>query len=295
MDTTDRPSASSPAVRLPRAARGLLLSCHPGPSGAVTVLIAVLAVSSGLRGGRCLLVAAAVLAGQLSVGWCNDAFDARRDADAGRTGKPVALGLVNRGTAWGAAAGALLLCAALSLACGAVAGAVHLGGVAAAWAYNLKLKETALSWLPYATGFAALPCLVALSLPGSPWPAWWAVSAGALLGVAAHLCDVLPDIEEDLRAGVRGLPQRWGAARTRLLLPLPLVAATAVLALGPPGRPGGRTVVALAVVALCGTAATAVGAVPRPDGAWRKTALAGTVAVASADVALLLAQGTGIA
>ncbi|WSI35828.1 UbiA family prenyltransferase [Streptomyces sp. NBC_01341] len=282
-------------MRPPGAARGLLLSCHPGPSCAVTALIAVLAVSSGLSGSRCLLVASAVLAGQLSVGWCNDAFDARRDADARRPGKPVAQGAVSRRAVWGAASAALLLCVALSLACGVAAGAAHLTGVAAAWAYNLRLKATALSWLPYAIGFAALPCLVTLSMPGGAPPAWWVVSAGALLGVAAHLGDVLPDIEDDLRAGVRGLPQRWGPVRSRLLLPVPLVAATAVLVFGPPGGPGGPSVVALAAVALCGTVATAAGAAPRRDGTRRKAALAGTVVVASADVALLLARGSGIA
>ncbi|MFI8003091.1 UbiA family prenyltransferase [Streptomyces sp. NPDC086010] len=295
MDTTHGSAAPAPVARRPGTARGLLLSCHPGPSCAVTMLIAVLAVSSGTSAGRCVLVAAAVLAGQLSVGWCNDAFDARRDAEARRPGKPVAGGAVSRRTVWGAAYAALLLCAALSLACGAVAGAAHLTGVAAAWAYNLRLKATALSWLPYAIGFAALPCLVALSLPGGAPPAWWVVSAGALLGVGAHLGDVLPDIEDDLRAGVRGLPQRWGPVRTRLLLPVPLVAATAVLVFGPPGGPGGPGVVALAAVALCGTAATAVGAAPRREGPWRKAALAGTVVVASADVALLLVRGAGIA
>ena len=31
-------------------------------------------------------------------------------------------------------------------------------------------------------------------LPGQPWPAWWVVTAGALLGIGAHLGDVLPDI-----------------------------------------------------------------------------------------------------
>ncbi|MFF4244419.1 UbiA family prenyltransferase [Streptomyces sp. NPDC001822] len=295
MDTTGGSSASASAVRLPDALRGLVLSCHPGPSCAVTALIAVLAVSSGMQGPRCALVASAVLAGQLSVGWSNDAFDARRDADAHRPGKPVARGTVSRGTVWCAASAALLLCVALSLACGAAAGAAHLTGVGAAWAYNLRLKATALSWLPYAIGFAALPCLVALSLPGGAGPAWWVVSAGALLGVAAHLGDVLPDIEDDLRAGVRGLPQRWGPARTRLLLPLPLVAATAVLVFGPPGGPGGPGVVALASVALCGAVVTATGARPRRDGTWRKAALAGTVAVASADVALLVTRGAGLA
>ncbi|MER5551760.1 UbiA family prenyltransferase [Streptomyces sp. NPDC002793] len=291
----DRPLAHAPAPRPPRRSAALARSCHPGPVAAVTALAAALAVSSGPGGGRRTLVAGAVLAGQLSVGWCNDAFDARRDAEAARPGKPVARGAVDPGVVWGAAVAALFLCVVLSLACGAAAGAAHLTGVVAAWAYNLKLKETVLSWLPYAVGFGCLPCLVALSLPGSPWPAWWAVAAGALLGVAAHLGDVLPDIEADLRAGIRGLPQRLGPARTRLLLPVPLVAATAVLVLGPSGAPVGRGVAVLSGVALCAVVATAVCAGPGPVRTRRKAALAGTVGVAAADVALLLARGTEIA
>ena len=294
MDTTDRPAARVPAPRLPHSPAGLALACHPGPVAAVTVLVTALAVSSGPGGGRWALVAAAVLTGQLSVGWCNDAFDARRDAAAGRPGKPVARGAVSRGAAWSAAFTALVSCVGLSLACGASAGTAHLAGVAAAWAYNLKLKETVLSWLPYAVGFGSIPCLVTLSLPGSPWPAWWAVAAGALLGVAAHLGDVLPDIEADLRAGIRGLPQRLGPARTRLLLPLPPAAATAVLVLAPPGAPGGTGAVVLTGVALLTVVATVAHSGRRPVRTWRKAALAGTVVVASADVTLLLARGTEI-
>lgn len=295
MDTTDRLASQASAVRLPHPLTGLLLSCHPGPVAAVTVLAAALGVSSGLTTGCVALVASAVLAGQLSVGWCNDAFDARRDADAARPGKPVARGTVGAGTVWGAAFTAFAVCAVLSLACGAAAGSAHLAGVLAAWAYNLRLKETVLSWLPYAAGFGSLPCLVALSLPGRPWPAWWAVAAGALLGVAAHLGDVLPDIEADLRAGIRGLPQRWGEARTRRLLPLPLVAATAVLVLGPPAGGGPGPVPVLCAAALCTVVLATAFAAPRPVRTWRKAALAGTVAVAAADVALLLARGTSIA
>ncbi|MFJ8884807.1 UbiA family prenyltransferase [Streptomyces sp. NPDC102402] len=296
MDTTDRPPSDAPAVRLPQVSAALVLSCHPGPVVAVTVLVTALTVSSGPPGGRWVLVAAAVLTGQLSVGWCNDAYDSVRDVEAARPGKPVALGAVGRRVVWGAAFTALFLCAVLSLACGGAAGAAHLAGVVGAWVYNLRFKETVLSWLPYVIGFGSLPCLVALSLPGGPWPAWWAVVAGALLGVAAHLGDVLPDIEADLRAGIRGLPQRLGPVRTRLLLPVPLSAATAVLVLGPPGAPGGAGVAVLCGVALCAVAATTACAGPRPAGAaWRKTALAGTVAVASVDVALLLARGADIA
>lgn len=294
MDTTDRPSVHTVAARGTHPWAGLALSCHPGPVAAVTVLVTALAVTTGPAGARWVLVAAAVLTGQLSVGWCNDAFDALRDAGAVRPGKPVARGSVGRHVVWGAAFTALLLCAVLSLACGGAAGAAHLAGVGAAWAYNLRLKETVLSWLPYVIGFGGLPCLVTLSLPGSPWPAWWAVAAGALLGMGAHLGDVLPDIEADLRAGIRGLPQRLGPVRTRLLLPLPLSAATAVLVLGPAGAPGGAGVAVLCGVALCSVAATAAYAGPRPEGTRRKTALAGTVVVAAVDVALLLARGAEI-
>ena len=79
-----------------------------------------------------------------------------------------------------------------------------------------------------------------LGLPGAPWPAWWAVLAAALLGVGAHLANVLPDIDGDLATGVRGLPQRLGAATVRALIPVPLLAATCLLVFGhaPPGCGG---------------------------------------------------------
>ncbi|MEI7031195.1 UbiA family prenyltransferase [Streptomyces pratensis] len=277
------------ALRRPGRAAGLALACHPGPAAAVTALACALALGCGLGGARTALVSAAVLTGQLSVGWCNDAYDAGRDARAGRRGKPAADGTVGVGTVWAAAAGALALCAALSLACGVLAGTVHLCAVAAAWLYNLRLKATALSWLPYAVAFAALPAAVALTLPGGPWPRWWTVTAGALLGLAAHLADTLPDIEADRAAGIRGLPHLLGRTGTRLALPLPLLGATAVLALGPPGQPDIRGAVALALAGVAALAGPVLGR------RWRKAALAGAVAVAAVDLALLLTRGAGAA
>ncbi|MEU8569864.1 UbiA family prenyltransferase [Streptomyces pathocidini] len=220
---------------------GLLAACHPLPSAAVTVLVTVLAASAGRSGVGCALVACAVLAGQLSVGWCNDAIDAHRDVAAGRSGKPVVAGAVTAGGVRAAALCALVLCVPLSLASGMAAGVVHLAGVAAAWAYNLGLKSTAWSWFPYAIGFGGLPAFVTLGLPGRPWPPWWVVAAAALLGVGAHLANVLPDIDDDLRHGVRGWPQRLGATRARLLLPVPLLAATGLLILPNGPVAGGGT------------------------------------------------------
>jgi len=285
--TTSGPSRLGTRPLL-RAVRGLSLACHPGPTVAVTVLVTALAVASGRDATGCALVAAAVLTGQLSIGWCNDAVDAARDAAAGRTGKPVASGAVSVRTVWGAAFVALALCVPLSLASGPAAGAVHLVGVAAAWAYDLGLKATALSWLPYAVGFGSLPGFVTLGLPGHPWPAWWAVTAAALLGCGAHLANVLPDIPADLAAGVRGWPQRLGVARVRVLIPVPLLAATALLVLGPPDPPGAGGWAALAVAAAFTAGGLALG-----KGSSR-VPFAAAIAVAGVDVVLLLARGTAI-
>jgi 4-hydroxybenzoate polyprenyltransferase len=264
-------------------------SCHPGPVVAVTALMVALAVTADQSAARSLLTGAAVLTGQLSVGWCNDAFDAHRDTAAGRRGKPVVDGAVGVRQVWWAAYAALALCVPLSFACGLCAGVVHLAGVAAAWGYNLWLKATAWSWAPYAVGFAALPAFVALGLPEHPWPAWWVVTTGAMLGVGAHLGDVLPDIRGDLATGVRGWPHRLGRQRARLLLPVPLVAASAVLALGPVGPPGRWAAAALVASSVLAVAGTLLGR------RWEQAAFSAAVAVAVVDVALLLLRGTGLA
>lgn len=287
--TPEQSTADGAAASWAGRVGGLAGSCHPGPVVAVTALMAALAATAGQSAARCVLTAAAVLTGQLSVGWCNDAFDARRDIAAGRRGKPVVDGTVGVTEVWVAAYAALALCVPISFACGLWAGVVHLVGVAAAWAYDLRLKATAWSWAPYAVGFAALPAFVALGLPGQPWPAWWVVTAGALLGVGAHLGDVLPDIQGDLATGVRGLPHRLGPDGARLLLPVPLVTASAVLALGPSGGPGRWGVAALAVAAVVAVAGMVLGR------RWQRAAFAAAVAVAVVDVALLLLRGTGIA
>ncbi|MFC5637204.1 UbiA family prenyltransferase [Streptomyces bullii] len=235
----------------------MLRSCHLEPALAVTVFVTALAVAAGRGAAGSASVAAAVLSGQLSIGWCNDAADARRDTACGRRDKPTATGELPPRTAAVAAVTALALCVPLSLLSGAAAGAVHLVGVAAGWSYNLRLKQTVLSPLPYAVGFASLPAFVTLGLPSPTWPAWWAVTAGLLLGVGAHLVNVLPDIEDDLATGVRGLPQRLGRPACRWLAPVVMLAALGVVLAGPPGPADASDRVLAAVggtVAVTGTA-----------------------------------------
>ncbi|MBD0421528.1 UbiA family prenyltransferase [Streptomyces sp. TRM S81-3] len=268
----------------------MLRSCHPEPAIAVTVFVTALAVAAGRGAAGSAAVAAAVLTGQLSVGWCNDAIDAQRDTVCARRDKPVATGELPGRTVAVAAGTALVLCVPLSLLSGPAAGAVHLVGTASGWIYNLRLKHTVLSPLPYAVGFGSLPAFVTLGLASPSWPAWWAVTAGALLGVGAHLVNVLPDIEDDLTTGVRGLPQRLGRPACRWLAPFVLLAAVGVVVAGPPGAADDSDRVLAAAAGTVAIAGTAV-----PSGAGSRWPFRAAIVVAGIAVAQLVLRGSDMA
>ena len=225
-------SARSAVVALAR-------SCHPGPTVAVTSMATALAIAAGDSRGVVLLVAAAVLAGQLSIGWSNDLIDAERDRAAARLDKPVALRAVDRRVLVPALAVATVAVLPLSLALGWRAGVAHLVGVACGWLYNLRLKSTLLSPAAYAVAFGALPAVATLARPVPGLPPWWATATGALLGIGAHFGNVLPDIDDDLRAGVRGAPQRAGRLGSGIVAALACIAAAGLLLrfAGPPTVP----------------------------------------------------------
>src|SRR5450759_1387551 len=218
--------------------RALALSCHPIPSLAVTALTAGLAALAGLPVDRGVLATAAVFAGQLSIGWSNDYIDAERDRAVERTDKPVTAGAMAPRVAGIAAVAALILTLTLSGALGWPGGGAALVIVLCGWLYNLGLKATVLSWLPYAIAFGMLPAAATLSASPPRWPAAWALTAGGLLGVAAHLANVLPDLGDDAATGIRGLPHRIGARATALTTAAILLIASAVILFGPVGQPG---------------------------------------------------------
>lgn len=280
----------SPAPRATAAGvvRGLALSCHPGPTVAVTALTTALAAGSGTTLRATVAVALAVLAGQLSIGWSNDWIDAARDRTVARPDKPVAIGLVTETQVRHAAVGALIAAGVLSAALGWRVAVVHLlAVVGSGWAYNLRLKGTWWSWAPYVLCFGMLPSVATLALPGHPFAPGWATGAGALLGLGAHLANVLPDLDDDATTGVRGFPHRLGRTRTVLLAPVALLAATVCVVLGPRGAPAVVGWMGLGLAAaLAGTAAAVALKTPRSRLPFRLT-----IGVAVVDVALLITVG----
>ncbi|MDD7963897.1 UbiA family prenyltransferase [Actinomycetospora lemnae] len=275
--------AGTPSVVTRPSAAGLVAAAHPGPAVAVATVAALLAVDAGLPIGTAVVVTGAVLTGHLTLGWANDLLDLPRDRAVGRADKPLTTGRTTPRAVGTALAVAALACVVLSLALGWRSGLVHLVlGIASGQAYNLGLKRTALSWLPYAVTFGTLPAVASLAADVPAWPPWWMVAAGAALGVGAHVVNALPDLADDLRTGVRGLPHRVGEPVARPLAAALLVAASVLAALGPPGRPAAwvwlvlLVVVALATVAVLG----------RGRGPFRAA-----LAIALLDVVLLVAAG----
>ncbi len=259
----------------------LVRTSHPIPCVAVTALSVALAAIAGKPAATCLLVAAAVLAGQLSIGWSNDLIDAPRDRAAGRLDKPLANRPDLAGLVRLALAAAVLLAVLLSLGLGWRAAALHGVTVAGGWAYNLGLKATPWSALAYFVAFAALPAMALAATPDPRGAPAWTMLAAGLVGVAAHFGNVLPDLADDLAAGVLGLPQRLGTRGSVLAAISALLLAAAIIDV----RVGSRHPVptALGTAAVLVLALVALGCALR----HRRGAFEATMLAAAVDVVIL--------
>ncbi len=273
-----------PAIRSVPVA--LLLSSHPAPTIAVTAMATVLAVAAGNTPGTTVLLLVAVLAGQLSIGWSNDLIDEDRDRAAGRSDKPIAAGGIERRTLVIAVAAATSAVVPLSLALGWSAGAAHLLGVLFGWLYNLGLRSTLLSPIAYLIAFGALPSVATLALPDPALPPWWVTAAAALLGIGAHFGNVLPDIDDDRRAGVRGVPQRLGRPGTGVVAALGVVVPAGLL-LASGGRPGIAAVLLAALVVALGGAIVVLAC----SGRSLRLAFVATMVAAALCVTVLVLSG----
>jgi 4-hydroxybenzoate polyprenyltransferase len=186
-----------------------LRAAHFGPTVIVTTASFLLALSQfslidSIR------VAIAIFAGQLVVGWSNDFIDAPLDIAAHRTKKPIVSKEIDRDQLRKSIFGALFVALILSLfsPLGLTGTLIHFLGILSATFYNLKLKPTILSPLPYIISFGLLPW--AIYLPAGNQPPLWLLIDFMLIAVAFHFFNVLKDFQWDINQGVLGLPQRLG-------------------------------------------------------------------------------------
>jgi 4-hydroxybenzoate polyprenyltransferase len=228
IDAMGKPSAS--ATGRSWRLRGYLRLIHPFPvamNAIAAVSFAMLAVHGwpGLRAAS--LIAAAIIGSQATVGVVNDLRD--RDLDAiAKPEKPLVSGRV---TVRGAACvGILTLAVAITtgLALGPLSLLFVLAMTAAGLIYDLWLKRTAVSFLPYIFGLPLLPIWAWTSVRDAPPRLWLTYPLGVLVGFGLHLANALPDAERDAAGGIRGIVQIVGV-RGALILCLGSFALTVLI------------------------------------------------------------------
>jgi 4-hydroxybenzoate polyprenyltransferase len=224
------------------AIRSLIFMGHPGPSLLVTVVLVAIAGLAERRVPDGLLVVqlvGAMLPVQLCIGVINDVVDLPADAVA-KPHKPLVLGVIARSTAaWvGVALGATGLAVAATINLETLGlDALALG---AGLAYDLGLRRTPLSWVPWWGGMAVLPLEGYASVGSIPSRLLVLIPLSGLIAMGLHFANALPDLDGDRLAGRRSLPVLVGAERSRLAGPLWIGAAgvIALLLAGPLGQAG---------------------------------------------------------
>ncbi|HBJ73030.1 MAG TPA: ubiquinone biosynthesis protein UbiA [Actinobacteria bacterium] len=220
---------SAPLGALGRTSGLLIRASHPAPALAVTVVMSTLAWRSGWESTPLALFTLAMLSGQLSVGWSNDAHDADMDHAAKRSDKPVVAAELSVRLLWRCALVALGISVVASLAAAGLAGAFHVMSLAAAWSYNLRLSRTGWSWLPYAVAFGLIPPFVSEGLEPPSTPTLWSILVFMAIGVAAHLANAAQDTTTDAEYGHTSSAIILGESKTKSIAVGLLLFGTALL------------------------------------------------------------------
>jgi 4-hydroxybenzoate polyprenyltransferase len=228
--------------------RSLLKASHLGPTLAVTLVSFLLATALWWEG-PAYFISFGVFLGQLLVGWTNDLNDYQDDLKHNRIGKPLVSGELTKTSLLRAVKITTPIAVVVNLfgPLGIKGGSLYLFGVGMGVAYNFYFKSTVLSPLPYALAFAAFVSSIVIATDQNV--PIWLVLAGALFGVAAHFANVLKDLDQDLTSGIKGLPQRLGKKKTRVICGALLIALTLTLNSANPNQ-------VLLIVGLIGAALT---------------------------------------
>ncbi len=206
------------------------LLTHPFPITMVVALALILGIASArenLDGARFTRALVTLFLSQAHVGMTNDYLDRELDARA-QPFKPLARGAVQPSEARIVIIAAFALMLAFALTLGPVGFLLAMLGTLAGQIYNFWLRGTPFSWLAYLMGFAVLPFFVWDAVQNFSLVYLILFPIGALLVVAVHLAQTLPDVETDRALGVFGLAATLGRERAALVMWLALVTAHAL-------------------------------------------------------------------
>ncbi len=235
-------------------------------------MVGVVAAIAGADGSTALRLGVAMTLLQASIGSLNDLVDAPHDAGR-KQGKPIPAGLVSPDGARVAIVTAGVAGVALSVPSGPATIALAVVVLAIGYAYDLRFKGTAWSWIPFALGIPLLPVFGWLGATGGLVAPFAILLPTAMLaGAALAIANALADIDRDAAAGVDSVARRLGPGRawaTHAVL-LAVVVGVALSSLALAGRGGPGPVAAAIVACLIVAAGIALGR--RGDAARRERA-----------------------
>lgn len=247
---------------------GLVRLVHPFPSILDGIVVAAVALVAGASPIDAFRLGLAMSALQFGIGATNDIVDAPRDAGH-KPGKPIPAGLVSRPIARVVAVAGFLAGLSLSTLSGPATVGLALVVVGIGLAYDLLLKGTAWSWLPFAVGIPILPVFGWLGATSTIPPVFaLLVPVAGAAGAALAIANALADVERDQAAGTASIVTALGPGRAwavQAVLIGEVVAAalaSALLLAAPTGR--------LAIIAIAGCLPVAGLAFGRRGGADRR-------------------------
>lgn len=212
-----------PRFNIPQRVGGLVRVTHPAPVAMYMLLMVVLAPLAALSGHRALFggdvvrLALAMGCAQAAIGTLNDFCDRALDA-ASKPQKPLVRGTVMPGEALALVVILTGLAILIAQPFGLAAALILAAIMALGFAYDLRFKGTWVSAVLFALHFPLLPIFVWAAL--GVWRPFlpWILPLGAALGIAMNIANSLPDLADDINAGVRGLPHVLGLRRDLALV-----------------------------------------------------------------------------
>ncbi len=216
--TATLPEAASTLRRPARLLRAVRI-VHPFPTllnVAATAMLAFVAVGGMPDAALLARMLLTMLFAQCAIGVANDICDESLDA-AAKPWKPLPAGLVSRRAATVLASAFIAAAAALASTLGLAGFLLAMLGMACGLVYDVWLKRSIFSAVPFMIAIPTLPLWVWATLGEWQQELLWVIPLGALIGLSLHLANTLPDIDGDRAFGVEGLAHRLGTRGSMLL------------------------------------------------------------------------------
>jgi 4-hydroxybenzoate polyprenyltransferase len=196
-----------------------------------TAVFGLIAAGSNPPGWRFLLLLTGMLGGQIAIGASNEWADRHADR-LHKPARPIPSGLVTPHCALVFASAGLLLMTISGALLGWWELVLLAAGSAAGLVYNVWLKRTPWSWLPYLLALPLLPTWVWLVMDAFQPLLLWLYPLGAAFVLAIHLSQTLPDISADSDRGEHGLAVVVGRQRAAAIIWIAATGSTLAVAAG---------------------------------------------------------------